>query len=51
MTYDVHLADTFQKSIKALKKKYPLRPGGSPQALQTPPHDGRPALSDHYGTQ
>jgi mRNA-degrading endonuclease RelE of RelBE toxin-antitoxin system len=23
MTYDVHLADTFQKSIKALKKKYP----------------------------
>jgi mRNA-degrading endonuclease RelE of RelBE toxin-antitoxin system len=23
MTYDVHLADTFRKSIKALKKKYP----------------------------
>lgn len=23
MTYDVHLAETFQKSIKALKKKYP----------------------------
>ena len=23
MTYDVHLADTFQKSIKILKKKYP----------------------------
>ena len=23
MTYDVHLADTFQKSVKALKKKYP----------------------------
>ena len=23
MTYDVHLADTFQKSIKAMKKKYP----------------------------
>jgi mRNA-degrading endonuclease RelE of RelBE toxin-antitoxin system len=23
MIYDVHLADTFQKSIKALKKKYP----------------------------
>jgi mRNA-degrading endonuclease RelE of RelBE toxin-antitoxin system len=23
MTYDVHLAETFQKSIRALKKKYP----------------------------
>ncbi len=23
MTYDVHLTETFQKSIKALKKKYP----------------------------
>jgi mRNA-degrading endonuclease RelE of RelBE toxin-antitoxin system len=23
MSYDVHLTDTFQKSVKALKKKYP----------------------------
>jgi len=23
MTYDVHLSETFQKSIKSLKKKYP----------------------------
>ena len=23
MTYDVHLTETFQKSLKALKKKYP----------------------------
>jgi len=23
MSYDVHLTETFQKSVKALKKKYP----------------------------
>ena len=23
MTYDVHLTETFQKSVKTLKKKYP----------------------------
>jgi mRNA-degrading endonuclease RelE of RelBE toxin-antitoxin system len=45
MNYDVHLADTFQKSIKALKKKYPHVKDdllGQVKALEEDPSVGDP---------
>jgi len=45
MTYDVHLADTFQKSIKGLKKKYPHVKDdllGQVKALEEDPSAGDP---------
>ena len=45
MNYDVHLADTFQKSIKALKKKHPrVRDDllGQVKALEEDPSAGDP---------
>jgi mRNA-degrading endonuclease RelE of RelBE toxin-antitoxin system len=45
MTYDIHLADTFQKSIKTLKKKYPHVEDdllGQVKALEEHPSAGDP---------
>ena len=45
MTYDVHLTETFQKSIKALKKKYPHVKDdliGQIKALEKDPSAGDP---------
>ena len=45
MSYDLHLADTFQKSIKALKKKYPHVKDdllGQIKALEEDPFAGDP---------
>ena len=37
-------------SGRPVRRKPRLRPGGSPQTLQTPPHDGRPVLRDQTDT-
>jgi mRNA-degrading endonuclease RelE of RelBE toxin-antitoxin system len=45
MSYDVHLTDTFQKSVKALKKKYPHVKDdllGQIKALEGDPSAGDP---------
>ena len=39
----------FGRPVRHWGRPHRLRPGASPHALRTPPHDGRPALPAHAG--